>query len=111
MIAGERRLRASKKAGLQQVPCYVRSASDQESLEIALIENIQREDLNALEISYSYERLIDECALTHEELSKRIGKKESYYYNYLRLLKLPKISRTPLKINVYLWDMHARSRA
>ena len=89
LIAGERRLRASKKAGLQEVPCYVRSASDQESLEIALIENIQREDLNALEISYSYERLIDECALTHEELSKRIGKKRATITNYLRLLKLP----------------------
>ena len=89
LIAGERRLRASKIAGLQEVPCYVRNASDQESLEIALIENIQREDLNAIEISYSYERLLEECDLTHEELSKRIGKKRATITNYLRLLKLP----------------------
>ncbi|MEC7405827.1 MAG: ParB/RepB/Spo0J family partition protein, partial [Bacteroidota bacterium] len=66
LIAGERRLRASKLAGLLEVPCYVRNANDQESLEIALIENIQREDLNALEVGRSYERLIEECSLTHE---------------------------------------------
>ena len=89
LIAGERRLRASKVAGLLEVPCYVRNASDQESLEIALIENIQREDLNALEVGRSYERLIEECSLTHEELSQRLGKKRATISNYLRLLKLP----------------------
>ena len=89
LIAGERRLRASKLAGLLEVPCYVRSANDQESLEIALIENIQREDLNALEVGRSYERLIEECSLTHEELSQRLGKKRATISNYLRLLKLP----------------------
>ncbi|MEC8627195.1 MAG: ParB/RepB/Spo0J family partition protein [Bacteroidota bacterium] len=89
LIAGERRLRASKLAGLLEVPCYVRNANDQESLEIALIENIQREDLNALEVGRSYERLIEECSLTHEELSQRIGKKRATISNYLRLLKLP----------------------
>ncbi|MEC7267964.1 MAG: ParB/RepB/Spo0J family partition protein, partial [Bacteroidota bacterium] len=89
LIAGERRLRASKLAGLLEVPCYVRNANDQESLDIALIENIQREDLNALEVGRSYERLIEECSLTHEELSQRIGKKRATISNYLRLLKLP----------------------
>lgn len=89
LIAGERRLRASKLAGLLEVPCYVRNANDQESLEIALIENIQREDLNALEVGRSYERLIEECSLTHEELSQRLGKKRATISNYLRLLKLP----------------------
>ena len=89
LIAGERRLRASKLAGLLEVPCYVRNANDQESLEIALIENIQREDLNALEIGRSYERLLEECSLTHEELSQRLGKKRATISNYLRLLKLP----------------------
>lgn len=89
LIAGERRLRASKLAGLLEVPCYVRNANDQDSLEIALIENIQREDLNALEVGRSYERLIEECSLTHEELSQRIGKKRATISNYLRLLKLP----------------------
>ena len=89
LIAGERRLRASKLAGLLEVPCYVRNANDQESLEIALIENIQREDLNALEVGRSYERLLEECSLTHEELSQRLGKKRATISNYLRLLKLP----------------------
>ena len=84
LIAGERRLRASKLAGLLEVPCYVRNANDQESLEIALIENIQREDLNALEVGRSYERLLEECSLT-----QRLGKKRATISNYLRLLKLP----------------------
>lgn len=89
LIAGERRLRASKLAGLKSIPAYVRTANDQESLEIALIENIQREDLNAMEIAINYQRLIDECTLTHESLAKRIGKDRSTITNYLRLLKLP----------------------
>ncbi len=89
LIAGERRLRASKLAGLKKIPAYVRLANDQESLEIALIENIQREDLNALEIALNYQRLLDECKLTHEELSQRLGKSRTAVTNYLRLLKLP----------------------
>lgn len=89
LIAGERRLRASKMAGQKDIPAYVRETNDQESLEIALIENIQREDLNAMEISINYKRLIDECELTHETLGERLGKDRSTVTNYLRLLKLP----------------------
>lgn len=89
LIAGERRLRASKMAGQPDIPAYVREVNDQESLEIALIENIQREDLNAMEISINYKRLIDECELTHETLGERLGKDRSTVTNYLRLLKLP----------------------
>ena len=89
LIAGERRLRASKLAGSKDIPAYVRTASDQESIEIALIENIQREDLNALEIAINYKRLMDECTLTQEQLSSRIGKNRSTVTNFLRLLKLP----------------------
>jgi len=90
LISGERRLRASKMAGLEAVPAYIKAeVTDQESLEIALIENIQREDLNALEIALNYERLIEECKLTQEELSLRVGKNRSTISNYLRLLKLP----------------------
>lgn len=89
LIAGERRLRASKMAGQADIPAYVREVNDQESLEIALIENIQREDLNAMEISINYKRLIDECELTHETLGERLGKDRSTVTNYLRLLKLP----------------------
>jgi ParB family chromosome partitioning protein len=89
LIAGERRLRASKMAGQVDIPAYVRETNDQESLEIALIENIQREDLNAMEISINYKRLIDECELTHETLGERLGKDRSTITNYLRLLKLP----------------------
>ena len=89
LISGERRLRASKMAGRSTIPAYVRSANDQEMLEIALIENIQREDLNAMEISINYQRLIDECDLKHEELAERVGKERSTVTNYLRLLRLP----------------------
>ena len=90
LISGERRLRAAKMAGLSEIPAYIKAeVTDQESLEIALIENIQREDLNALEIALNYERLIEECKLTQEELSARVGKKRSTITNYLRLLKLP----------------------
>lgn len=89
LIAGERRLRASKLAGLKDIPAYIRTANDQESLEIALIENIQREDLNALEIGLNYQRLLDECSLTHDEVSKRLGVSRAAVTNYLRLLKLP----------------------
>lgn len=89
LIAGERRLRASKLAGKKEVPAYVRTASDQESIEIALIENIQREDLNPLEIAINYKRLQDECDLTQEQLAERLGKNRSTVTNFLRLLKLP----------------------
>lgn len=89
LIAGERRLRASKLAGKTDVPAFVRLASDQESIEIALIENIQREDLNPLEIAINYKRLQDECDLTQEELATRLGKNRSSVTNFMRLLRLP----------------------
>jgi len=89
LISGERRLRASKLAGLEQIPAYIRTANDQTLLEMALIENIQREDLNPLEIAITYQRLIDECSLIHDDLAKRVGKDRSSVTNYLRLLKLP----------------------
>lgn len=89
LIAGERRLRAAKMAGLHDIPAYVRTANDQEVVEMALIENIQREDLNSIEVALTYQRLIDECDLTHENLGDRLGKDRSTVTNYLRLLKLP----------------------
>lgn len=89
LIAGERRLRASKIAGLKSVPAYIRVANDQGMLEMAIVENIQRADLNAIEMAFSLQRLIDECKLTHEELSQRVGKQRSTVSNFLRLLKLP----------------------
>jgi len=89
IISGERRYKASKLAGLTSVPAYVRTANDQSMLEMALVENIQRENLNALEISISYQRLIEECSLTQEALGERVGKERSTVTNYLRLLKLP----------------------
>lgn len=89
IISGERRFRASKKVGLVKVPAYLRTADDQLMLEMALVENIQRADLNAIEVAISYQRLLDECALTHETLSQRVGKKRSSVTNFLRLLKLP----------------------
>jgi ParB family transcriptional regulator, chromosome partitioning protein len=89
IISGERRFKASKIAGLTSIPAYIRVANDQGMLEMALVENIQRQDLNALEIALSYKRLIDECTLTQEELSDRVGKNRSTVTNFLRLLKLP----------------------
>jgi len=89
LITGERRLRASKIAGLNKIPAYVRTIEDQSLLEMALVENIQREDLDSIEIAISYQRLIEECKLTQESLSERVGKKRSTISNYLRLLKLP----------------------
>ena len=89
LISGERRLRASKLAGLSEVPCYIRVANDQEMLEMALVENIHRENLNAIEIAITYQRLMDECDLTQEAMSERIGKNRSTISNFLRLLKLP----------------------
>lgn len=89
IISGERRWRAAKLAGLKSVPAYVRVADNTQMLEMALIENIQREDLNAIEIAVSYQRLIEECSITHDELSIRVGKDRSTISNYLRLLRLP----------------------
>ena len=89
LISGERRFRASKIAGIGSIPCYIRVANDEQMLEWALIENIQRENLNAIEIAISYNRLIEECSLTQDELSKKVGKNRSTVTNYMRLLKLP----------------------
>jgi len=89
IISGERRYRASLIAGLTEIPAYIRQAEDSNMLEMALVENIQREDLDAIEVAISYQRLIDECNLTQENLSERVGKKRPTIANYLRLLKLP----------------------
>jgi ParB family chromosome partitioning protein len=89
LISGERRFQASKLAGLKTIPVYLRSANDQQMLEMALIENIQRENLNAIEIALSYQRLMSECNLKQEELGERVGKNRTTVTNYLRLLKLP----------------------
>ncbi|MEZ2337523.1 ParB/RepB/Spo0J family partition protein [Mucilaginibacter sp. RCC_168] len=89
LISGERRFRASKIAGLTQVPAYVRTANDQQMLEMALIENIQRENLNAIEVALSFQRMIEECNLKQEELGDRVSKNRSTVTNYLRLLRLP----------------------
>jgi ParB family transcriptional regulator, chromosome partitioning protein len=89
IISGERRYRAAKMVGLEKIPAYIRTANDQAMLELALVENIQREDLDAIEIAISYQRLMDECKLTQENMSDRVGKKRSTVANYLRLLKLP----------------------
>jgi len=89
LISGERRYRAAKLAGIESIPCYIRVANDEQMLEWALIENIQRENLNAIEIAISYNRLVEECSLTQDELSKRVGKNRTTVTNYLRLLKLP----------------------
>ena len=89
LISGERRFRASQLAGLETIPAYVRVANDQAMLEMALVENIQRENLDAIEIAISYKRLIEECSLTQEQLSEKVSKQRSTVTNYLRLLKLP----------------------
>ena len=89
IISGERRLRAARIAGLQEVPCYIRVANDEQMLEMALIENTHREDLNAIEIAISYQRLIEECNISQDDLSKKIGKQRPTIANYIRLLKLP----------------------
>lgn len=89
LISGERRLRASKLAGLTEIPAYIRTANDQQMLEMALIENIQRENLNPIEVAFSYQRMIDECNLKQEDLGDRVSKNRSTVTNYLRLLKLP----------------------
>lgn len=110
LISGERRLRASKLSGIKEIPAYVRIANDQEMLEMALVENIQRANLNALEIAISYQRLMDECHLTHDELSERVGKDRSTVTNYVRLLKLSPEIQQAVKTN-QLSMGHARSLA
>lgn len=89
LISGERRLKASKLAGLTEIPAFIRIANDEQMLELALVENIQREELNPLEIAISFQRLLDECQLKQEDLSKKVGKDRSTVANYIRLLKLP----------------------
>ena len=97
LISGERRLRASRLAGLTTIPSYIRIADDNESLTMALVENIQRHDLDPIEIALSYQRLIDEIQLTQEQMSERVGKKRSTIANYLRLLKLDPIIQTGIR--------------
>ena len=97
LVSGERRFRASKLIGLETIPAYIRIANDQESLEMALVENIQRQDLDPIEIALSYQRLIDEINLTQEQMSERVGKKRSTIANYLRLLKLDPIIQTGIR--------------
>ena len=89
LVSGERRLRAAKMAGLEDIPAYIRQANDQQLLELALLENLQREDLNAIEISLSYKRMMDELELTQEQVAENMGKDRSTVTNYIRLLKLP----------------------
>lgn len=108
LISGERRYRASQLAGLEKVPVYVRIANDQNMLELALVENIQREDLNAIEIALSYERLLSECELTQDQLSEKISKSRSNIANYIRLLKLPAEIQLGLK-NRLITMGHARA--
>jgi len=108
LISGERRFQASKLAGLTQIPAYIRSADDQQMLEMALIENIQRENLNPIEIALSYQRLISECNLKQEELGDRVGKNRSTVTNYLRLLKLPPDIQIGLRDNLVSMG-HARA--
>ncbi|MDT0540734.1 ParB/RepB/Spo0J family partition protein [Croceitalea sp. P059] len=97
LVSGERRYRASKLVGLETIPAYIRIANDQESLEMALVENIQRQDLDPIEIALSYQRLIDDIQLTQEKMSERVGKKRSTITNYLRLLKLDPIIQTGMR--------------
>ena len=97
LVSGERRFRASILIGLKTIPAYIRIANDQESLEMALVENIQRQDLDPIEIALSYQRLIDEISLTQEQMSDRVGKKRSTIANYLRLLKLDPIIQTGMR--------------
>jgi ParB-like partition proteins len=97
LVSGERRFRASKLIGLATIPSYIRIANDQESLEMALVENIQRQDLDPIEIALSYQRLIEEIEVTQEELSDRVGKNRSTIANYLRLLKLDPIIQTGMR--------------
>ncbi len=108
LISGERRFRASQLAGLTEVPAYIRVANDQSMLEMALVENIQRENLNAIEVGLSYQRLIDECDLTQDQLSQKISKSRSSITNHLRLLKLPAPVQAGVRDNLISMG-HARA--
>ena len=108
LISGERRYRACKLAGLQEVPTYVRTVDELQSIQMALVENIQREDLNALEIALSYQRLIDECGFTQDEVSNKVGKNRTTISNYLRLLKLSLPAQIAVRDNVISMG-HARA--
>ena len=108
IISGERRFRASKLAGLTHIPAYIRIANDQAMLEMALVENIQRENLNPVEIAISYKRLIDECNISQDELSEKVGKDRSTVTNYIRLLKLPPKIQAAVRDNVISMG-HARA--
>ncbi|TNF47028.1 MAG: ParB/RepB/Spo0J family partition protein [Bacteroidetes bacterium] len=108
LISGERRFRASQMAGLTEVPAYIRVANDQTMLEMALVENIQREDLNAIEVALSYQRLIEECSLTQDQLSQKIAKSRSSITNHLRLLKLPADIQAAVRDN-HISMGHARA--
>ena len=98
IISGERRFRACRLAGMEMVPAYIRNADDQGMLEMAIVENIQRENLDPIEVAMSYQRLIDECNLTQEQMAQRVGKKRASVTNYLRLLKLPAKVQHDLKV-------------
>lgn len=108
LIAGERRLRASKLAGLKDIPAYIRQVNDQELLELALLENLQRENLNAIEIALSYKRLMDDLDYTQEQVAERMGKERSTVANYIRLLKLPPDIQVAVRNNVISMG-HARA--
>ncbi|MEN9700152.1 MAG: hypothetical protein RLZZ301_1350 [Bacteroidota bacterium] len=108
LISGERRFRAAQLAGLIEVPAYIRIANDQTMLEMALVENIQREDLNAIEVALSYQRLIDECDLTQEQLSEKVAKSRSHIANHLRLLKLPAVIQASVR-DLQITMGHARA--
>ena len=108
LISGERRLRASKLAGLQEIPTYVRTVDEMQSIQMALVENIQREDLNALEIALSYQRLVDEFGFSQEEVSDKVGKNRTTVTNYLRLLKLSLPAQIAVRDNVISMG-HARA--
>lgn len=108
LIAGERRLRASKKIGLKAIPSFIKNSNDEEMLEIALVENIQRKDLDPIEIALSLKRLIDEVSLTQEQLSKKLGKKRSTISNYIRLLRLDPVIQTGIR-DGFLSMGHGRS--
>lgn len=100
IISGERRYRAAKMAGMDMIPSYIRDASEQGMLEMAIVENIQRENLDPIEVAMSYQRLIDECSLTQEQMADRVGKKRASVTNYLRLLKLPAKIQHDLKVGM-----------
>jgi ParB family transcriptional regulator, chromosome partitioning protein len=108
LISGERRFRAAKIAGLKDIPAYIRSANDQQLLELALLENLQREDLNAMEIAFSYKRMMEELSHTQEEVAERMGKERSTVANYIRLLKLPPDIQVAVRQNALSMG-HARA--